>query len=159
MTVPPRWDTITYGVAVPVAVVEDHVLVREGIIATLEAAGGFQVVAATGNLMDFHKWWKARPATARPRLLLLDLLLEDGDADPNVVETLTGQGLKVLVVSGLTSTPLARAMLAAGVSGFVAKHDRSNDLVAAARAVAGGNDWMTPQLAQVLAQALRARVS
>jgi DNA-binding NarL/FixJ family response regulator len=155
MTVPPRWDTITYGVAVPVAVVEDHVLVREGIIATLEAAGGFQVVAATGNLMDFHKWWKARPATARPRLLLLDLLLEDGDADPNVVETLTGQGLKVLVVSGLTSTPLARAMLAAGVSGFVAKHDRSNDLVAAARAVAGGNDWMTPQLAQVLAQDAR----
>jgi DNA-binding NarL/FixJ family response regulator len=151
-TDPNGWNTITHAVSVPVAVVEDHVLVREGIIGVLEAAGDFQVVAATGNLTHFNQWWRNRPSTARPRLLLLDLLLEEGDADPRLVETLTGQGLKVLVVSGLTSTPLVRAMLAAGVSGFVAKHDRSNDLVAAARAVIGGSDWMTPQLAQVLAQ-------
>lgn len=138
--------------SVPVAVVEDHVLVREHIVAALEAARDFHVVAAVGSLELFYKQWGERPATARPRVLLLDLLLEDGDADPGLVEKLTKQGLRVLVVSGLTSTPLVRAMLAAGVSGFVAKHDRATDLVAAARAVAHGRDWMTPQLAQVLAQ-------
>lgn len=151
MTEPTRWTTTSPAFRVPVAIVEDHVLVREGMIRALEDAGDFQVVAATGHLQDFFNWCSQRPSTARPRLLLLDLLLDGEDADPAQVERLAAQGMKVLVVSSLSSAPLVRAMLAAGVSGFVAKHDRSADLVAAARAVVGGEDWMTPQLAQVLA--------
>ena len=127
------------------AIVEDHVLVRESLAQLLTGRCGVHVVAATADLAE------VATLVPPPELVLLDLNLGGRSADPAAVEGLVGRGCQVLVVSAMESPRQVAAMLAAGVAGFVAKQDSTEELVAAVLAVVGGQRWTSPELAAVLA--------
>jgi DNA-binding NarL/FixJ family response regulator len=134
-----------------VAVVEDHLLQRRGLVAIFGQQHGLRVIFEGETLPEFLTWLGRTPAAERPHLLVLDLLVDRGpSAEPDAVRRLVNDGIKVLVVSALTSPPLVRRVLRAGVTGVVGKRDSAEDVVAAAWTVIGRGRWMTTELAQVI---------
>ncbi|WP_183407893.1 response regulator [Nocardioides marmoriginsengisoli] len=136
-----------------VAVVEDHLLQRRGLVSVLRAQRGVRVVHEGESLPDLVGWLAAGSAASAPDLLALDLHVDRGlSVDPDVVRGLVRDGIKVLVVSEMTSLPLVRQVLRAGATGVVSKRDSIADVVAATRTVLGGGRWMTRELGEFLAR-------
>lgn len=134
------------------AIVEDHLLQRRRTEELIHAQRGMQVVWSGETLPEFLSWTEQAPANRRPHLLVLDLLVERGPSvDPDVVRALTRSGLKVVVLSAMASPELVRKILRAGVGGVVGKRDAEEDIVGAIWTVLGKGQWLTPELASVIA--------
>ncbi|HET6153983.1 MAG TPA: response regulator [Marmoricola sp.] len=135
-----------------VAIVEDHLLQRQRTQQILGDQPGMRVVHVSETLPDFLSWLAGATPIERPHLLVLDLSVDRGpNVEPDVVRDLIRAGLRVLVLSAMASTSLVRDILRAGVGGVVGKRDSEEDLVAAAWTVIGRKEWMTPELAAVIA--------
>lgn len=135
-----------------VALVEDHVLQRRRTEEILRRESGLTVTASCSSLPEFLAWLGSAPVAARPHLLVLDLCVDQGPSvDPAVVRRLVDGGLKVLVLSALASPPLVRQVVRAGISGVVGKRDSEEDVVGAVWAILDDREWMTPDLAAVIA--------
>lgn len=135
-----------------VAIVEDHLLQRIRTEELVTAQPGLRLVWSGETLEAFTAWLGAQPLAEHPDLLVLDLLVERGPAaDPDVVRVLTAAGMKVLVLSAMASPDLVRKVLRAGVGGIAGKRDSEEDLVAAMWTVLGRGQWLTPELASVIA--------
>jgi DNA-binding NarL/FixJ family response regulator len=135
-----------------VAIVEDHLLQRQRTEELFDGQAGMRVVFTGDSLPDFVRWLAQATTAQRPHLLVLDLVVDRGaSADPQVVRELTRAGLRVLVLSAMASPPLVREILRAGVGGVVGKRDAEADIIAAAWTVLGRGQWMTPELAAVIA--------
>lgn len=135
-----------------IAVVEDHLLQRRRTEELLASQAPFSVVFSGETLPDFVTWVADRAPERRPHLLLLDLVVERGpSADPDTVRQLVRSGIRVLVFSAMASPPLVREMLRAGVAGVIGKRDTEADIIAAVWSVLGRRQWMTPELAAVIA--------
>lgn len=124
-----------------IAVVDDHVLVRDALAGVVRELG-HQVTTASTIEAVMHDDLE---------LLLLDLDLDAGGlADEQTVADLTGRGVAVLIVSALGSPRHVRRMLAAGVAGVVAKSDGMQELCSAIDAALAGQKWMSAVLAKAL---------
>lgn len=135
-----------------IAVVEDHLLQRKRTEELLRAQGSFRVVHSAETLPEFVEWLAPQRSEDRPHLLILDLVVDRGvDADPDVVRAMTAAGIRVLVLSAMASPPLVRQMLRAGIAGVVGKRDSEADIISAVWSVLGRRQWMTPELAAVIA--------
>lgn len=130
---------------ITVAVVDDHLLVREGVVRTISEQPDMTVVFA-GQSPD-----EALLIDPPPRVVLLDLDLGGRIATPGDVEAILKRGdCDVIVMSALTDPALGRAMLAAGSAGICAKRDSTESLLAGIRAVVAGETWTPPTVARIL---------
>lgn len=135
-----------------VAIVEDHLLHRHRTEELVAGQSGLRVVASCETLQEFVEWLRRTDVRSRPHLLILDLVVDRGrDADPALVRQLVDSGIRVLVFSAMASAPLVRAVLRAGVSGIVGKRDSEDDVIAAVWAVLQRGQWITSELASVMA--------
>lgn len=135
-----------------VAIVEDHVLQRARTEELLLRAGEFEVVFSGTSAPEFAGWLRAAPPDRRPHLLILDLLIErQPSVDIELVESLLKAGLRIVVLSALASPPIVRRIVQTGVTGIVGKRDSEDDVLAAIRAVLRGDEWMTGELAAIIA--------
>jgi len=135
-----------------VAVVEDHRLQRMRTEQLLNDQGGLSVVHATETLPELMAWMRSTTVRTRPHLVVLDLVVDRGpDVRADQVADLVRSGLRVLILSALTSTGLVRDVIRAGVHGVVSKRDSEADVIAAVWAVLGRRRWVTDELARVLA--------
>lgn len=135
-----------------IAVVEDHLLQRRRTEQILGSQVGMQIVRSCETFPEFLRWWKVADVRQRPHLLILDLMVERGPSvDPDLLEPLIASGLKVLVLSAMASPTLVRQVLHAGVSGIVGKRDSEDTVLAAVRAVLRSGEWMTSELAGIIA--------
>jgi DNA-binding NarL/FixJ family response regulator len=135
-----------------VAVVEDHLLQRKRTEELVAAQPGLRTVWSGETLPQFLAWIEGAPEEDRPHLLLLDLMVERGpSATPDQIETVIRSGVHVLVISALAAPALIRRVIRAGVSGIVGKRDSEADIVAAIWTALGNGQWMTPELASVIA--------
>lgn len=124
-----------------IAVVDDHVLVREALAGIVRGLGHDVRTADTIEAVVHDEL----------DMLLLDLDLDAGGlADERIVAELTARGVPVLIVSALGSARHVRRMLAAGVAGVVAKTDGADDLAGAIKCALVGQKWMSPALAKAL---------
>ncbi len=128
-----------------VAIIDDHTLVRDGLAATLAREPDLKVVHVGG---DPRAVLALEP---RPDLVMLDLDLDGTPASAQDAAAMLARGSHVLIVSALGSPEQIRAMIRAGVDGFVAKRDSASTLSLAIRTVLGGQPWTTPDLAAILA--------
>jgi DNA-binding NarL/FixJ family response regulator len=127
-----------------IAVVDDHVLVRDALARTMRDAG--HIVTAAVSLEELS----ATPE--RFDLVLLDLDLGSaGLVAEDQILRLRELGNAVLIVSAAGSPRHVQRMLRAGALGVVAKHDSLTDLGAAVSAALAGEPWMSPMLAQAIA--------
>jgi len=135
-----------------VAIVEDHLLQRARTEELIAREPGFEVVFSAETLPLFVEWVRAEPRESRPHLLVLDLMVERRPSvDLAVVEALLDAGLRIVVLSALASPALVRGIVRAGVTGIVGKRDSEDDILAAIRAVLRDEEWMTTELAAVIA--------
>ena len=124
-----------------VLVVDDHEVVRQGLVALLARRPEFQVVAEAGSVSE------AVSAARRfqPRLVVMDVRLPDGSGIEACRE-IRAEFPETRVVM-LTSYPDEDAVLSAivaGASGYLLKQIRGRDLVAALQAVGRGESLLDP---------------
>lgn len=127
-----------------VAIVEDHELVRDGLIQCLANRADIQVVHADDSVQS------VLALSSPPELVLLDLDLDGRQAAAEDVRAMIDRGSAVLIVSALGVPAQIRAMVRAGVAGFVPKRDSSATLFDAIDTVLAGGVWTPPDLAAIL---------
>ncbi|WP_134324191.1 response regulator transcription factor [Cumulibacter soli] len=136
-----------------IALIEDHLLQRRFAEKLLTGQPDMRVVFSGETLPDFMTWLGKSSPGSRPHLIVLDLLVDhQPSADPNTVRQLVRDGYLVVVLSALSSPPLVRRMILAGVNGIIGKRDSESTVVDALRRILAGEVWMTPELATVTAR-------
>lgn len=136
-----------------VAIVDDHEIVRAGfremlsdelgIAIAFEAASGEEALA---RLQESEK--AGNPCD----VLLLDLALP-GQSGVDVLRTLRQHhyALHVLVLSGYPEERYALTMIRNGADGYLCKQCARDELLQAVRTVAQGRRYVSPHMAQLLA--------
>jgi DNA-binding NarL/FixJ family response regulator len=128
-----------------IAIVEDNRLVREGLTAMLDREGDLTVAYASASAE------MARLKEADPRVILLDVGLEDDDS-----LALAGQmaaalpEARVVVMDLLPANEEMVSFVSAGVAGFVLKEATLDDLMDTIRSVAHGMNVLPPQMTSSL---------
>jgi DNA-binding response OmpR family regulator len=133
------------GPAVRVLIVDDHAVVRMGVRALIERAGGFQVIGEAGTLDECGDLVHSR----QPDLLVLDLMMGDEPSIDRIKAwRLAAPGLRVVVLSMHHEDAYARRALAAGAHGYVMKAEMLGELRSAIDAVIAGDVWVSAQLSK-----------
>jgi len=136
-----------------IAIIEDHLLQRRYAERLIASQPDMSVVYSGATLPSFMEWLPGAPQPEVPDLLVLDLTVErQKPADPLVVRKLIQSGMRVILFTAMTSPPLVRQMLRAGVSGAIGKRDSEEHVLLALRKVLGGTEWTSPELAAVIMQ-------
>ena len=133
-------------------VVDDHEVVREGLVALLSRREDFQVVAEAGTMAE------ALAAARRfePDLVIMDVRLPDGSG----IEACREIRAELPATRGvmLTSYPDEEAVLSAilaGASGYLLKQVRGRDLVSALEAVGRGDSLLDPAVTERVLERVR----
>lgn len=137
-----------------VLVVDDHPIVRDGIVARVNRIPGFQVEAAVGS---YEEAVEALGSAAPFDLALVDLSLP-GKGGLALLRHIsrTRPGLRSLVVSLHEQPVYAERALAEGASGYVKKSEASDVLVQAIRRVMEGRVFVSESIAMELLGSLGA---
>jgi DNA-binding NarL/FixJ family response regulator len=130
-----------------VLVVDDHQLVRAGLITLLEAAADIQVA---GEAADGRQALEAGKA-ASPDVVLMDLSMPvlDGVAATRLLLAELPR-TRVVALTSFSDRQRVTDVLAAGATGYVLKDSRPDDLLAAVRAAADGHVPLDPRVAAAL---------
>jgi two-component system, NarL family, response regulator DevR len=133
-------------------VVDDHEVVRQGLVALLDRRPGFQVVAQAGTVAESIE--AAR--RFRPDIIVMDVRLPDGSGIEACRE-IRAEFPETRVVM-LTSYPDDDAVLSAivaGASGYLLKQVRARDLVAALETVGRGESLLDPAVTEKVLERVR----
>jgi DNA-binding NarL/FixJ family response regulator len=135
-----------------VAIVDDHPIVTDGVVANLTASAEIEVVATGTSAAD-----ALAIATAHaPDVLILDLELggKSGlDAIPGVKAA--APGTRIVVFSAYAGEERVATAFERGADSYVLKGTSSDELVAVVRAVAAGGTLIPPEIAAQLSRAVR----
>lgn len=135
-----------------VLLVDDHVVVRQGIRALLEAESG---IVVAGEARGVRESLEVAVAT-RPNVVIAEVRLADGsgvEAARRILAALPQT--RVLI---LASAPDERALfdsIMAGASGFLLKQVDSEEIVRAVRTLASGGSLVDPAIAGSVLDRLR----
>ncbi len=133
-----------------VLVVDDHPVVREGIVTVLSEDSELEVVASSGTAQEAIK----AAAATHPHVVLLDLELPDAPG-VQVISKLHQQcpGSRVLVFTAYETEERVLAAVRAGAAGYLVKGAPADELARAIKVIAGGGSYLEPNAArQVLAE-------
>jgi len=135
-----------------VVLVEDHLIVRQGLRALLETQAGIEVAGEAGNGEEAL----ALCRDLRPDVAILDLGLPGMDG-VRLTEELRRAlpRCRVLVLSMHAGEEYVRSAVRAGAAGYLIKGAGLADLVSAIRAVAAGEAFFCGAAAAVLARDAR----
>jgi len=130
-----------------VLIVDDHPIVRDGLVGRVDGAGGYEVVAAVGS---FDEAVEALRDLA-PDLVLVDLSLpgRGGLALLRHLRTHHPE-IKALVISLYEQAVYAERALAEGASGYVKKAEASEALIEAIQKVMRGRIYVSESIAMDL---------
>lgn len=130
-----------------VLVVDDHHLVRAGLISLLDAAPGIQVA---GEAADGQQALEVAAATT-PDVVLMDLSMPGMDGVAATRLLLAEQPrARVVALTSFSDRQRVTDILAAGAIGYLLKDSRPDDLLAAVRAAADGHAPLDPRVASAL---------
>ena len=135
-----------------VAIVDDHPIVTDGVVANLRAAAEIEVVA-TGASAD-EAIALARAQT--PDVLVLDLELGGRSGLDAMAEIKRASpATRIVVFSAYAGEERVASAFERGADSYVLKGTSSDELVAVIRAVADGRTLIPPEIAAQLARAVR----
>lgn len=133
-----------------VLIVDDHPVVREGLVAILEDEQDFQVVGAVGSAEDAL----ALAPGAEPDVILLDLELP-GMSGVDVIPRLAAAvpGARVIVLTAYDTDDRVLRTIKAGARGYLLKGAPADEIARAIRAVHAGGSYLASRVAaKVLTQ-------
>ena len=135
-----------------VLIADDHTMVRESLVALLEAGGDVEVVAqAADGIEAVEKAELTRPDIVvadltMPRLGGLEVVRRLREKLPNT---------KVLVLTMHQEDEYVLQAVRAGASGYLVKDSAASELLAAVRSLHAGNGHFGPLASKVLAEQLQ----
>lgn len=135
--------------ALRVLLVDDHEVVRAGLRAVLEAEEGIEIAGEASSAREAVE----RADALKPDLVLLDVRLGEGDAGG--IETCRElrsalPDTKVLMFSSYGERETVLAAILAGASGYLMKNVGRAQLIAALKAVGGGESLLDPSVTKPL---------
>ena len=135
-----------------VFLMDDHELVRRGLVDLLRSEPDITVVGEAGTAADALR----RIPSARPDVALLDGRLPDGSGI-DVCRDIrsTNPGIRCLILTSFDDDEALFAAIMAGASGYLLKEVGGSNLVAGIREVAAGHSLIDPAVTQKLLDRLR----
>ena len=131
-----------------VMIVDDHFVVRSGLVASLELEDDITVVAEAERGEEAP----ALLVSAKPEVILMDLQLPGWNGIETTERLLElDPAARVLVFSTFARDDEIQSSLDAGALGFLQKTASRDDLIAALRRVAAGKRSLAPEIATRLA--------
>jgi two-component system, NarL family, response regulator DevR len=133
-------------------IVDDHEVVRQGLVALLDRRPNFQVVAEAGTVEESLEQARRH----QPDIVVMDVRLPDGSGVEACREIRAE--LPATRVIMLTSFPDDEAVLSAivaGASGYLLKQIRARDLVSALEGVGRGESLLDPAVTERVLQRVR----
>jgi two-component system response regulator DevR len=133
-------------------IVDDHEVVRQGLVALLDRRDGFQVVAEAGTVAESIELARR----FQPDIVVMDVRLPDGSGIEACREIRAE--LPATRVVMLTSYPDEEAVLSAivaGAAGYLLKQIRARDLVSALEAVGRGESLLDPAVTEKVLERVR----
>ena len=133
-------------------VVDDHEVVRQGLVALLDRREGFQVVAQAGTVAESIEAARRH----QPDIVVMDVRLPDGSGIEACREIRALRPETRVVM--LTSYPDEEAVLSAivaGASGYLLKQIRARDLVSALESVGRGESLLDPAVTERVLERIR----
>ena len=133
-------------------VVDDHEIVRGGLVALLERRAAFSVVAQAGTVAEAIE--AAR--TYQPDLVIMDIRLPDGSGIEATREIRAeNPAIRVLMLTSYPDEEAVFAAIVAGASGYLLKRIGARDLVAALEAVGRGESLLDPGVTEKVLDRIR----
>lgn len=127
-----------------VLVVDDHPIVREGLVAVLEDAPDLEVVGAVGSAEDAL----GLAARVKPDVILLDLELPGMDGTAAIPRlAVTAPGARVIAFTAYDTEERVLSTLEAGAKGYLLKGAPADEIVRAIRAVHRGEAPLATRIA------------
>lgn len=126
-----------------ILIVDDHAVVRKGLVMVLRQEPDFEVAGEAGN----GRAGLEAAKSLHPDIVLVDLVMPEMDgqemalalrkSDPNI---------KVMMLTGTEVDDRVYDLVAAGIEGYVLKNIEPGELVRAIRAVAHGEAYLHPDV-------------
>jgi DNA-binding NarL/FixJ family response regulator len=130
-----------------VLVVDDHVVIRQGIRAMLEEAGDIAVVGEAGDGAEAV----AQANALRPDVALMDLQMPGVDGLEGLRRLRLEQPeLPVVILTTFQTDTAVREALGAGARGYLLKDTEPANLIAAVRAASRGESLLAPAVTERL---------
>ncbi|MBD0862035.1 response regulator transcription factor [Gordonia sp. zg691] len=137
-----------------VFLVDDHEIVRRGLVDLLDSSPGIEIVGEAGNCSEA----RVRIPVVRPDVAVLDVRLPDGNGVELCRELLERvDGLRCLMLTSLTDDEAMMNAILAGASGYVIKDITGMELARAIAEVGAGRSLLDNRAAAALMDRLRAQ--
>src|SRR6266550_1610369 len=133
-------------------VVDDHEVVRQGLVAMLDRRPGFEVVAQAGSVAESIDQARLH----QPDIVVMDVRLPDGsgvEACRAIRDELPGT--RVIMLTSFPDDEAVLSAIVAGASGYLLKQIRARDLVAALEAVGRGESLLDPAVTERVLERIR----
>jgi two-component system, NarL family, response regulator DevR len=133
-------------------VVDDHEVVRQGLVALLARRPGFQVVAEAGTAAESLDMARRY----RPDLVIMDVRLPDGsgiEACREIRDELPDT--RVVILTSYPDEEAVFSAIIAGASGYLLKQVRARDLISALEAVGRGESLLDPAVTEKVLDRVR----
>jgi len=130
-------------------VVDDHPVVRAGLVALFDAASDIEVIA-TGSSGEEAV---ALVAAHHPDVVLMDLRMAGIDGDEATARIVAEwPGTRVIILTTYENDDAILSAISAGASGYLLKAAPEEELLAGVRAVAAGEVALAPSVSRLLVQ-------
>ena len=137
-----------------VFVADDHAILRDGLATLLAAQSDMEVVGTAGN---------GREAVAgvlrlSPRVAIIDISMPELDGIEAARQILAGNPeVHVMILSMHAGAQHVFHALEAGVRGYLLKESASREVIEAVRIVQSGRRYLSPRVAEIVAQGVSDR--
>ncbi|MEX0623804.1 UvrY/SirA/GacA family response regulator transcription factor [Saccharospirillum sp.] len=133
---------------IQVIVVDDHDLVRMGLVRLLDDADGIEVIKEGASGEDAIRLAKEH----EPDVIMMDVRMP-GIGGIEATRKIHRQfpDIKIIAVTACGDDPFPARLLQAGAAGYLTKGASSEEMVLAVRTVVAGQKYLAPNVAQKLA--------
>jgi two-component system, NarL family, nitrate/nitrite response regulator NarL len=138
-----------------IAVIDDHPLLRDGVVGTLSRDPGLEVVGVGASASDAVT--VAREFS--PDVMLLDISMPGGGIEAARQISKSYPSVKSIMLTVSEREEDVSAAMEAGAHGYVLKGITGPDLIATIRTVYRGETYITPQFAARLLASLKLKAS
>ena len=149
---------VEHDESITVLVVDDHEVVRRGLLAVLDSEPDIEVVGdAGGGAQALDLLASLDSEGRRPDVIVMDLQMApiDGIESTRQVRALYDD-IEVVALTSFAEEERVHAALEAGASGYLLKDSDADDVAAAVRAAHRGELQLDPGIARRLMSSLRA---
>jgi two-component system, NarL family, response regulator DevR len=128
-----------------ILVVDDHEVVRQGLVALLDRRPNFQVVAEAGTVEEAI----AQAHLHQPDIVIMDVRLPDGSGVEACREIRADlPDTRVVMLTSFPDDEAVLSAIVAGAAGYLLKQIRARDLIAGLEAVGRGESLLDPAVTE-----------